>query len=565
MLFFSSIYNAFFPNVELRDLEQEARRAGLLAGQFEQQNRVILNQHRDKIGLTSVLRKANNKGLLTPANAQANFIGLSRHEHLDWVNQALDNLPILANTPDKLRVLRRHLNLADLLLNLSVAHDLGLLIQKVNFDAISAHADAKSLFFILSTVFRLNKLNPNSALLTPENRQNHFDDIVKIIGSHDVVMALRRIDTGALSEALILDILSLAARNKHDPSSACINIIRHLQGMHSFQFRAAQRVKPLEAAQPDEPNQPDAPDAPEDQEELILSGETYTSSVYDSASESAIKLKRNYGEKLNLNAKIAEMRAWLDTLKPTINRIPTPTNPTKIHSLNPAPSIKSINPSPSITEWQISTAKISFERLINDRDELSQFRDTVSGVKIKTLLALIWTAFNTPDRRLKCALDDAKNRLFEGLFEIQTGLDGMPLCNNGSFNKLIEIGWGIHPDMNIIFVDKTLALMKFPIIVRDIAINYLSTDPERSKHLRAIRAPDNYFSVEPIWGLIKADVSKVLSDEFPALFHPSTHAFFNSKLLTLDKFMASGKDVALSEAILAPIEKRRGANIHSLH
>ena len=29
--------------------------------------------------------------------------------------------------------------------------------------------------------------------------------------------------------------------------------------------------------------------------------------------------------------------------------------------------------------------------------------------------------------------------------------------------------------------------------------------------------------------------------------------------------MASGKDVALSEAILAPIEKRRGANIHSLH
>ena len=132
------------------------------------------------------------------------------------------------------------------------------------------------------------------------------------------------------------------------------------------------------------------------------------------------------------------------------------------------------------------------------------------------------------------------------------------MCPKGAFVKLIEIGHGLHPDMHLIWADRTSAQMKLPVVVRDKAIEYLSRIPvsERSSQLQAIRAADNYYSVEPFWNHIKADVSRALKAEFPSLFNRGRSADYNP-IYDLELFIEPGKDVGLSEDIIGAIENQQ--------
>ena len=55
---------------------------------------------------------------------------------------------------------------------------------------------------------------------------------------------------------------------------------------------------------------------------------------------------------------------------------------------------------------------------------------------------------------MTASLADAQKQLFEALYVSQYGDSQFPICAHGTFNKLIEAGWGLHADMTIIFIDK---------------------------------------------------------------------------------------------------------------
>ena len=503
---FSSIYHAFFSPDPLRELG----RAGLLQGQNQALNRYLLSNHQDKYGLALALRALNDSGLLTHVNAQVNYSILTNHDHLAWVNQALKNLSIIAPTMYRRGVLRSHQNLADLSLNLSVAHDLGLLTHDANFDALSAHEDPRGLFIIMSGVFRLYMRDSNAELFREDNLQNTFNEIMSVISRQNVIIALQRIGHQMFSAELCSEILGIVARERANPEGAREQIIARLNLIqpaplpHPRQLQVS-RAHPL-PPQFQQTRHRQAPRQP-----LVIDADAHTASVDASASESAGKLKLHYGRALNLERAFDEMRLWLDSSKPSDG---------------------------DLTPHYI--VKQCFERLRSD-GLVASYQDPRSKVKVKELLALVWTAFKNVDNRLVGSQDDAKKQLLEGLYEIETGQAGLNLCPEGTFNKLIEKGCGLHPDMVIIYQDKSLATMKFPVIVREAAIRFLTSgisNHECLMHLQAIRAPANADSVEPIWPYIVNDVNRAMTEEFP----------------TFADLISTGIDVQLSIKNLVDIE-----------
>ena len=575
MLYLSEIHKVFFP--EQANLELEAGRAGLFTGKFQVKNRAVVNEHRNNSNFAWILHKANDLGLLTSLNAQVNFIALSQHEHLAWVNQALDNVLVLANTSSKLSVLRSHPNWADLSLNLSVAHDLGLLTHEANFDLIANHEDLQGLFIIMSGVFRTHMHTPKAAPFIEENLQNTFIDIVSIISRQDVLLALRGIPDEALTNDVILNLLRIAGRDRANPESACLNMVsflKHRQALHLSTAEAIQQptqavqiVKPapkVRSSQPPLRLPSFFPSRP-----LVLVPELMIS-VHESASHSAVNLYRRYfGIFLNTSSAIRQITNWLDELSanPDLMRDWSADFAQNRHLwLNKVQVVKrSLNNLAGIAGQHTDQYSGIFLRtrcLNNLAGIAGQYTDPYSGISLRTLLVLVWTAFNSIF--LNCDRAEAKRAFFEGLYEIQYGNDSFPtqmetpMCPKGAFVKLIEIGHGLHPDMHLIWADRTSAQMKLPVVVRDKAIEYLSRIPvsERSSQLQAIRAADNYYSVEPFWNHIKADVSRALKAEFPSLFNRGRSADYNP-IYDLELFIEPGKDVGLSEDIIGAIENQQ--------
>ena len=511
---FSSMYHAVFgtdPTVELR-------RAGLLSGEMRHLNRLLLNSHHDKYDLACALRTLNDAGLLSQANAQFNYTSLIKHRHLPWVNQSFKNLLTIAPTAEHLVLLRRHANLADLSLNLSVAYDLGLLSNPDNFYAIYDHENPSDLFFILGKVFRMHMRAPEAQLLTDDNVQDKFNDIVSIISSPSVVSALQRIPDQMLDLGLFQQIIEIAETERANPALARERMIAVLERVQRDQAAPIQQ-----SAQAQNPRPWLLRQAPQEGQHLRFYPYTHTKTVESSAAESAINLTKRYGEYLNVADELREIRLWL-------NNIP-------------------INE--DVTDLKIRYVKESFTRITSFI--LSEYTEKESGVNIKVLLALIWRAFK--DQKLMTAsLADAQKQLFEALYVSQYGDSQFPICAHGTFNKLIEAGWGLHADMTIIFIDKTMVHWKLIAIVRDEAIHYLNglNSPEQClAHLQAIRERSNDHSVEPIWEHIESKVSIALLQEFSTFFKTGL-----SSAQFKQDYIEPGKDVALSEQSLNNVESR---------
>jgi hypothetical protein len=121
-------------------------------------------------------------------------------------------------------------------------------------------------------------------------------------------------------------------------------------------------------------------------------------------------------------------------------------------------------------------------------------------------------------------LEDAKAFFVEGLYEIQRGYnlnpdgsdkggDDLPICKAGTFNKLMEKLNGIHPDVKIVYINHAGACLKFPKLVNEYTLKYLTElGPKRaSTLLDEIRQSQNLM---PIWGAIEPTVKTALWGEF---------------------------------------------------
>ena len=213
---------------------------------------------------------------------------------------------------------------------------------------------------------------------------------------------------------------------------------------------------------------------------------THTASVHKSISASAVQLMHRYGSSLSLETKILEIKDFVQGLADTPKH---------------------------------QAAKRCIERITAVG---YTFTDT-SQVSTRQLLALSYTAIHDEAKRL-CPLEDAKALFVEGLYEIQRGYnlnpdgsdkggDDLPICTPGTFNKLMEKLNGIHPDVKIDYINHEGAYNKFPKLVKDHALKYLTQlDPKQaSTLLDEIRTSDNLM---PIWGAIEPTVKTALWDEF---------------------------------------------------
>ncbi len=244
---------------------------------------------------------------------------------------------------------------------------------------------------------------------------------------------------------------------------------------------------------------------------------THSASVHQSVSASATKLFQRYGTQLSGNG-LNELMHQL------------------IHWGNELPADNSLN-----TE----AAKRCLKRLTAI---YYTYTDEVSKVSTRELLALSWLAIHDEANRMG-SLDDAKMQFIEGLYEIQRGYnlselgvdDGNPddqsICIAGTFNKLMEKLQGLHPDVEVLFITQQAAALKFPLVVKEEAMKYLTELSQQqptglsTELLKQIQDE----GVSAILKHISKNVTNRILDEFGALYNNSAeNGLFKALMATAE-------------------------------
>ncbi len=183
----------------------------------------------------------------------------------------------------------------------------------------------------------------------------------------------------------------------------------------------------------------------------------------------------------------------------------------------------------SITS-KTETAKRCLKRLTaNDYT----YTDKVSNVSTRQLLVLSWLAIHDEANRVG-SLDDAKVQFIEGLYEIQRGYNLSELgvddkhsndrfiCPEGIFNKLMEKLQGLHPDVEVLFITKKAATLKFSLVVKEEARTYLTALSKQPTALSTeLLEQIKKEGVPVIWMQISKNVADRVLDEFGALYNNS--------------------------------------------
>ncbi|MBT4885379.1 MAG: hypothetical protein HON55_04415, partial [Legionellales bacterium] len=177
---------------------------------------------------------------------------------------------------------------------------------------------------------------------------------------------------------------------------------------------------------------------------------TMSASIHGSASQSASILKEKYDKTIDITDYVTTI------IKPLI--IETPDQ--NIDFINSTAEQQA-------TETTKRAAALRcLDRLLNDND----YSDHKSGISLIMLVCLQHMAIDDDSRRISTKID-AQQSLLDGLYQIQrggninsakkdNGLDDNPICGPGTFNKLIEIMVGLHPDSKLIIITPELATLK---------------------------------------------------------------------------------------------------------
>lgn len=249
---------------------------------------------------------------------------------------------------------------------------------------------------------------------------------------------------------------------------------------------------------------------------------THNFAIHKSVSVSVIKLKQDYEQFINTK----------DTLDEVIARIKA-----KIFSL--PDSLKN------------NAAKSCIHRLAADN---YQFADQTSHTTTKELLALIFLAILDEEKRTKNNINISSEEAFsvfiQGLYEIQRGynlshnevddmLEDSPICAGGTFNKLIEKLIGIYPDCNICFITHKTQALKFPKIVEEAALRYLTglANPTTSAEFLNFNKLINSIKqngLQIIYNQIKDDVANLVFTEFGSLYESKLDESFAGLVKTIE-------------------------------
>ena len=483
--------------------------AGLLTGDTAQANRNAVAGHQDPIKVADALKVLNGAGLLTGDTAQANRNAVAGHQDPWSIVFALNTLNgwglLTGDTAQaNFDALAGHQDPVKITSAFRMLTQAGLLTGD-NRNAVARHQDPDSIASVLNAL-------SYAGLLTGDTAQANFN--VAVI-THTAIMSCNiwnRIPDRRLTQACFHAMTQICEENRDNiPEGQRLFIAyvnREILGIGVPQAGAVRAFNPAQS--------------------------THTASVHETVTQSAKNLNAIYGTNIadtELDKIIEAMSTWLTAIRGD--------------------------------SLEITAAKRCFPRL-TAWDYF--FTDPGSEVSTKQLLALVWVAIHDEKMRLG-TLEDAKALFINGLYEIQrddniseAGVDDnepreFPICASGTFNKIMEKLSGLHPAVEVCYITSDGAGKKFRIVVNETAMAYLrslANTPEGYQRLLAligtIKEPNNGNSAEPIWDIIKDEVTDRMFDEFKSLFNNNKHSFKFSGL------MNTGVDVPLNAANMAELE-----------
>lgn len=126
-------------------------------------------------------------------------------------------------------------------------------------------------------------------------------------------------------------------------------------------------------------------------------------------------------------------------------------------------------------------AKLGFRRIF--QYDFAAYQEPRSKLPTLDLLKLVWLALHDKDN-ITCSIDTALDRLRDAFYEIEVeytlDADGkkknpnaqqkhnMDTCVSGAFNKIAEVLWGIHKDMQVLYITKEGAAKKLFALVKQV-------------------------------------------------------------------------------------------------
>ncbi|MCP8352024.1 hypothetical protein [Candidatus Synchoanobacter obligatus] len=178
------------------------------------------------------------------------------------------------------------------------------------------------------------------------------------------------------------------------------------------------------------------------------------------------------------------------------------------------------------------TIKASTAMRALDRLPQIHYHDPKSGISLRQLLALCYTAISDKERAT-ASFDDGLSMLIEGLYECQRGgninnaegidrgQEDIPICPAGTVNKLMEKLCGIHPSVKVCFVTIETATLKLPRVVEEETVKYIAqlclSVPEAAWKAILVKISEEGFD-DKTYRKVEPAVKHRIKDEFGSLF-----------------------------------------------
>lgn len=300
---------------------------------------------------------------------------------------------------------------------------------------------------------------------------------------------------------------------------------------------------------------------------------THTSSVHKSVSKSAIGLMDHYSEQIDnekkLDGVIEALRSWV-----------TKINVDDLGLDDEKMGVKEIVIYKADLAKQLKAANRAIINLVNPS---YAFVDPTSKVSIRQLIALVWVALND-DVLCTAPRQDAMRKMIIGLYDIQRGYNltedfrevntqspDRAICTSGTFNKLMEIPWGIHPLVQLIYLTTQLAGQRIPKAVMELVREHLADMPEgeaKSEDDRTeLKKLVNSLMEEGVvivWDKIKLKLAKRIYEEYGTLYEGGikdpkfielidTGQYVDLEEMRLDKYFDKLKLTASTDGVSASV------------
>lgn len=206
----------------------------------------------------------------------------------------------------------------------------------------------------------------------------------------------------------------------------------------------------------------------------------------------------------------------------------------------------------ALMEWMLAVTQHGVQSEIVLRGfryvfvEQAEYLHPEARISMQELLALVYLAIHDDSLRMG-SLEEAQQQLLVGFYEIQRGYnlsatgedDGInddTICATGAFHKLLEKLQGVHPDVELVFMDLTTAALKLQVLVREEVtlylrqqLQYLQTAPQALCFVYQLTVCMQQ-GLGQVWPKIQYPVGTRLYAEFHFLFRRPNNPVFTGLL-----------------------------------